>query len=119
MMLPGMGKINPAQMQAMMKQFGIKSEPLNAKRVIFELENKKLVIDNPNVTAVDMQGQKTYQVVGEEHEREIDTTPEINEDDIKTVMEQAKVDEEKAKEALEKAKGDIAQAIMDLQGNSE
>ena len=109
-MLPGMGKINPAQMQAMMKQFGIKSEPLNAKRVIFELENKKLVIDNPNVTAVDMQGQKTYQVIGEAREE----SAGVPEEDIKMVAEQAGVSEEEAKAELEKTDGDIAQAITNL-----
>jgi nascent polypeptide-associated complex subunit alpha len=60
-------------------------------------------------------GQETYQVVGEAHIREKSTEPDINADDIKTVMEQANCDENKAKEALKEAKGDIAQAILALQ----
>jgi nascent polypeptide-associated complex subunit alpha len=110
MMFPGMGKINPKQMQAMMKQFGIKSEPLEVKKVIFELEDKKLVIDNPSVTAVDMQGQKTYQVLGEAKEE----AQGLPEEDVKMVAEQAGVSEEEAKAELEKTEGDIAQAITNL-----
>ena len=109
-MFPGMGKINPKQMQAMMKQFGIKSEPLEVKKVTFELENKKLVIDNPSVTAIDMQGQKTYQVLGEAKEE----AQGVPENDVKMVAEQAGVSEEQAKAELEKTDGDIAQAITNL-----
>ena len=107
--------MNPRKMQQMMKRMGIAQQEIDAKEVIIRCEDKEIVITNPQVSKVNMMGQQTYQVVGEEQERELDTTPEINEEDIKTVAEQAKVDEEKAKEAIQKAKGDIAQAIMDLQ----
>jgi len=111
-MMPGM---NPRKMQQMMKKMGIAQQEVDATEVIIKCPNKEIVITNPQVSKVNAMGQQTYQVVGEEQERELDTTPEINEEDIKTVAEQAKVDEEKAKEAIQKAKGDIAQAIMDLQ----
>jgi nascent polypeptide-associated complex subunit alpha len=109
-MIPGMKGINPAQMQRMMKQLGMKTEELNAKRVVFELEGRNLVIDNPNVSAVEVSGQKTYTVMGEAREEQAEASAE----DVKLVMEQAGVGEEKAKKALEKAEGDIAQAILDL-----
>ena len=67
-MFPGMGGMDPRKMKMMMKQLGIKSEEIDAKRVIFELDNSKLVIENPQVSAINMQGQKTYTVVGEEVE---------------------------------------------------
>ncbi|MBW2978411.1 nascent polypeptide-associated complex protein [Candidatus Woesearchaeota archaeon] len=112
-MFPGM---NPRKMQQMMKKMGIAQQEVEATEVIIKCADKEIIITNPQVSKVNMMGQQTYQVVGEEHERELSAAPEISEDDIKTVMEQAKVDEEKAKEALEKASGDIAKAIMDLQG---
>jgi len=115
-MIPG---INPRKMQQMMKRMGIAQQEIDATEVIIKCPDKEIVITNPQVSKVNMMGQQTYQVVGEEHEREISTAPEINEEDIKTVAEQAKVDEVKAKEAIEKANGDIAKAIMDLQANSE
>lgn len=110
-MMPGM---NPRKMQQMMKKMGIAQQEVDATEVIIRCKDKEIVITNPSVSKVNAMGQQTYQIVGEEHEREMDTTPEINEEDIKTVTEQAGVDEEKAKEALENAEGDIAKAIMDL-----
>ena len=41
--------------------------------------------------------------------------PEINEDDVKTVMDQTGISEEEAKKAIEKADGDLAKVIMDHQ----
>ena len=112
-MFPGM---NPRKMQQMMKRMGIAQQEIDAKEVIIKCEDKEIVITNPQVSKVNMMGQETFQVSGTINEREISKEPEISEDDVKTVMEQAKVDEEKAKQALEKANGDIAKAIMDLQG---
>ena len=60
-----MGKINPKQIASMMKQMGIKSEEIEAKRVIFELKDKRLIIENPKITAMEMQEQKTYTVMGD------------------------------------------------------
>jgi nascent polypeptide-associated complex subunit alpha len=64
-----------------------------------------------------MMGQETYQVVGEAQERSLSTEPDISEDDIKTVMEQADVDEGTAKKAIEESKGDLAEAIVNLTGS--
>jgi nascent polypeptide-associated complex subunit alpha len=109
------GKINPRQMQQMMRKMGIAQQEIDAKEVIIRCADKEIVITEPNVSKVNMMGQETFQVVGNIHEREISSEPEITEEDINTVMEQAGVDEEKAKEALKAAKGDIAKAILDLQ----
>ena len=109
-MFPGLGKMNPKQMQGMMRQLGIKSEELPAERVIIELTDKKIIIENPSVSAIDMQGKKTYTVMGEEREER----KGIPEEDIKMVAEQASVSEEEAKKALEESSGDIAEAIVKL-----
>ena len=111
-MLPGMGRMNPKQLQGMMRQMGIKSEELPAKKVVFELADKKLVIDNPQVTVMEVQGQKSYQVLGEA--REEGKALEIPDEDVKMVADQASVSEEKAREELVKVEGDIAQAIENL-----
>lgn len=104
------GGMNPKNMQRMMKQMGIKTEELDAKRVVFELGGKNLVIENPNVTAMTVQGKKTYTVVGEEKEE----TAGVPEEDVKMVAEQAGVSKEDAKKALEESDGDIAEAIVKL-----
>lgn len=107
-------KMNPRQMEKMMRQMGIQQEDLDCKEVIIKLEDKELVFSNPQVAKVNMMGQASYQIVGEPEERALETTPDINEEDIKTVMEQAGVDEAKAKAALEETKGDLAEAILKL-----
>lgn len=109
-MIPGMGKMNPKQMQGLMKQFGIKSEELNATKVVFELaDGGKLIIEHPNVTAMNAQGQKIYSVTGEAKEEK-----PVNEDDLKMVTEQTGASKEDAEKALEESNGDIAEAIMKL-----
>ena len=114
-MLPSIGGMNPKQMQGLMKQFGIKSTELGAKRAVFELEDgRKLVIEKPSITLVDAQGQKIYTVIGEAVEQKSEGIPE---EDIALVAGQANVSKEKAKKALEKNNGDIAEAIAELEGN--
>tara|TARA_Y100000310_G_C20669467_1_gene809428 strand:+ start:2241 stop:2579 length:339 start_codon:yes stop_codon:yes gene_type:complete len=110
-MIPGM---NPRKVQQMMKKMGIAQQDIDATQVIIKTAEKEMVINNPQVAKVNMMGQETYQVVGEVEERSIDTTPEINEDDIKTVMDQAKVSQEDAEKAITEADGDLAQAILSL-----
>ena len=110
-MLPGM---NPRMMRQAMKRMGIQQQEIEATEVIIRTHDKEIVITNPQVSKVNMMGQKTYQVVGEEHERDLSSKPEINDDDIKTVMEQANVDEDTAREAIEDNDGDLAQAILSL-----
>jgi nascent polypeptide-associated complex subunit alpha len=108
-----MGNINPKQMQRMLRQFGIRSEELPAKKVVFELEGgKKLVIEEPQVTVIGLKGQKTYTVMGEA----IEEKAGIPEEDIEMVMRQASVDKKKAEAALKKNEGDIAEAILKLKG---
>jgi nascent polypeptide-associated complex subunit alpha len=112
-MIPGMGGLDPRRINSMMKQMGIENKELPVKKVIFELEdNSKIIINNPSVTEISMQGQKTYQVAGDISEEKDLTIPE---DDIILVSTTAKVSEEKAKLTLEKTKGDIAEAISQLE----
>ena len=112
-MIPGM---NPRKMQQMMRKMGISQQEIDATEVIIKTPEKELVISNPQVSKVNMMGQETFQVVGDIEERVLNKEPEISEEDIKTVMEQANVDEEKAKDAIEKNHGDLAAAIMELKG---
>ncbi len=114
-MIPGMGGMNPKQMQKMMKQLGIKNDELPAKKVVFELEDgTNLVINQPNVTVINMQGQKTYTVMGEA----VEEKKGIPDEDIEMVMKQADVDKKKATAALKKNEGDIAEAILELKGDN-
>lgn len=110
-MFPGM---NPRKMQQMMKQMGIQQVDIPATRVIIETEEKNIIITSPSVQKVNMMGQETFQIAGEVQEEERISVPEISEEDIKTVMEQAGVSEKEAREALEESQGDLAEAIVKL-----
>ena len=109
--MPGM---NPRKVQQMMKQMGIQQVDIPASQVIIKSDNKDIIITNPSVAKVNMMGQETFQISGEIHEQEHSTTPEISQDDIKTVMDQAGVDESTAKNSLEKHNGDLAETILEL-----
>ena len=108
--------MNPRKMQQMMKKMGIAQTEIDANEVIIKCDDKEIVITNPSVAIVKAMGSEQYTITGDVSERPLESEAvEINEEDIKTVMEQANVDEETAKKALEEAEGDIAKAIMDLQ----
>lgn len=113
-MMPGM---NPRKMQGMMKKMGISQVEIDATEVIIRTPESEIVIKNPQVSKVKMMGQETFQVAGVSEERAIDTKPEINEEDVKTVMEQTRASEEEAKKAIEETEGDLAEAILKLQEN--
>jgi nascent polypeptide-associated complex subunit alpha len=108
-MIPGLGGMNPKKMQGMMKQLGIKQEEIEAARVIIEREEGNIVIENPSVTKVEMQGQETWQIMGDvSEERE-----GIKEEDVKLVAEKTGKSEAEARKALEET-SDIAEAIVKL-----
>jgi nascent polypeptide-associated complex subunit alpha len=110
-MIPGM---NPRDMQKAMKRMGIQQVEIEAIEVIIRQADKDIVISNPNVSKVKMMGQETLQITGEISERAHETKPEINQDDVQTVMDQTGASEEAAKTAIEKHEGDLAAAIMEL-----
>ena len=105
-MMPGM---NPKQMNKMMQKMGIKQEEIDAIEVIIKTPDKRLVVNNPSVTKIDMMGQKTLQITGD-----ISEESNILDEDVKTVSAQAEVSEEEARKTLEETGGDLAEAILKL-----
>lgn len=105
-MMPNM---DPKQMQKLMKQMGINSKEINAKKVIIETEDNNIVITNPQITEITMQGQRSYQISGN-----VAVTTSLNMEDVKMVAEQTGASEDDAKKALEENDGDIASAILKL-----
>ena len=115
-MFPG---VNPRQMQKMMQKMGMQQVDLNALKIEITLADKKLVFENPQLSKVNMMGQETYQIVGSPVEEAIDSTPEISEEDVQTVVAQTGKSAEEARAAITEAKGDLAEAIMKLSGLDE
>ena len=103
-------KLNPREMEKMMKKMGMKQEEIDAEEVIISCKHKKLIIKNPQVTKINMMGQETIQVLGDIEEEEVSG---FKDEDIHIVMEQTGSNREEAKKALEEKK-DIAAAILYL-----
>ena len=122
-MLPNM---NAAQMAKMMNQMGIKTVTIDAKRVIIEKsDGSKTIVEPASVTAIDMQGRQNFQVSGTIREERgeaaaaaprAETVSQGEQSDAQLVAEQAHVPLDKAKATLAECNGDIADAIMKLQG---
>ncbi len=111
--------IDPRALKSMMDKLGMKSKEIRASRVIIESEEKNLVIENPQVIAIDMQGSQVFQITGAAREVEKEYKLEITEDDIKFVSEQSGVsDVDSVRKAIEESNGDLAQAIMKLKGSN-
>ena len=103
------------QMERQMKKMGMKMEDLpDALEVIIRFEDKELIIDNPNVSMMNVMGQETYQIEGKAREVELEYEIEIPDEDVEMVASSAGVSMDKAREALEECKGDLAEAIMKL-----
>jgi nascent polypeptide-associated complex subunit alpha len=110
-MMPG--RINPRQMNQMMRRLGINVKEIeNVEKVIIQTDKKEYIFNDAEVTIMDAQGSKTYQITG--NPSIVDRSEETKEEDIRLIMEQTGKSEEEAKKALEQTKGDIAEAIIKL-----
>ena len=94
-----------------MKQIGMQMEPIeDVQKLVIYTKKGNYIFDSAEVTAMKMQGITTYQVAGQV--RFEPAVPDIPDDDVKLVSEQAGVSREAAREALVSCNGDIAEAIL-------
>lgn len=110
-MMPNM---DPRALKRMMDSMGMKTSEIDADRVIIEGKGKNIVIENPSVTMIEVQGNTSFQISGNVSESEKTVKIEITDDDIKTVMDQTGKDKDTVKKTLEETNGDIAEAIIKL-----
>ena len=110
-MFPNM---DPRQLKGMLDRLGIKSTSIDSRRVVIECEGKDIVIDEPEVTLVEGQGMRSFQISG--RVSEVDkAAAEISDEDVKFVQEQTgEQDGELVRKTLEETKGDMAEAILKL-----
>jgi len=113
--------VNPRQMKQAMKRMGITTEEIDGvEEVVIRTRDKEYIIKEAAVTVMDVQGQKTYQVVGEAAVNPRCTTPAsgspsapvMPEEDIELVMSQTGCDRDKAVKALRETGGQPAEAIL-------
>ena len=119
-----MTRMDSRRARRMMKQMGMNMNELgDIKRVILQGDKREIIIEGPQVTSINVQGTKMYQIAGgRETEGKPNIAPqdnktsiEIPEEDILLVAQQANVSIDVAKKALENSDGDLAQAIIKLQ----
>ncbi len=121
MMIP---KMDPKQMAKLMNQMGIKTTEVDAARVIVEkTDGSRIVVTNPSVQVIDMQGQKSLQVGGEFEDvapgaekasGATDSSTGGEQGDVEIVMAEAGCSREEAEKALTESGGDLAQALLKL-----
>ena len=100
----------------MMNKLGMEMEPLEGvERIVISTAKGNYIFDGAEVVAMTMQGVKTFQITGEP--RFEPRAPPIPDEDVKLVMEQTKAPEEKVRRTLAETRGDIAEAILRLQGH--
>jgi nascent polypeptide-associated complex subunit alpha len=109
-----MRRINPREAKRMMQRMGMSMGSMpDVQQVIFKTSTKEIIIENPEVAVMEMQGQKIFQVMGERIvEKTVAQEFKIPEEDVQLVATQANVSLEQARAALEETKGDLAQAIL-------
>lgn len=115
-MFPG---ISPRDLKRMLKRMGIRVEELSdVKEVSILLKDKKIVIDSPQIIVMKAGGQTIYQIIGVPREEPLveGEEVEVSEEDIEFIVSQTGASREEARKALIKAGGDIAEAILILQG---
>ena len=115
----GLGKMDPAKLEKLMKKMNIDTGIVDAMEVIIKKnDGKEIVFSEPQVMTVNMQGNLVYQVSGETSERETkeDKKDEavLKEEDVKLIMDQTGKDKETVEKTLERLNNDLAKAIMEL-----
>lgn len=105
------GKINPKQLEGMMKKMGIAQQNIDAKRVIIECEDENIIIDEPGVIKINMQGNESWQITGQAR---TESKEGFSEEDVQMVVEKTGRKKEDVVNFLKENNGDIALAIIEL-----
>lgn len=113
-------RISPREAKRMMQRMGLSMDAIpDVEQVIIKTSNKEILIENPEVAVVDIQGQKMFQVAGGKiTEKTIERKPTIPEEDVRLVADQTGKSLEEARKALEECEGDLAKAIILLQSKT-
>lgn len=106
----------------MMQKMGMKMDEIpNVSAVIIRTASKDIVIEEPSVTAINVQGQTMYQIAGgqvSETQPQAPVQTAMSDADVQLVAQQAGKSMEESRKALLEAGGDLAKAILALKGTS-
>jgi len=116
-------RMNPREQKRLMQRMGMNMNSVpDVQQVVIKTSGKDIVIDEPEVAILEVQGQKMYQVIGGQVSEQSPSQRQTakpqatySEEDVRLVADQTGKSPEKAKEALEECQGDLAKAILLLQ----
>jgi nascent polypeptide-associated complex subunit alpha len=104
-----------------MQRMGMNMTPVeDVQQVIIKTSSKDIVVDDPEVAILEVQGQKIFQVAGGRVSEKVSErkAPTVPEEDARLVADQTGKGLEEARKALEESGGDLAKAILILQSNT-
>jgi len=108
----------------MMQKMGMKIDEIDGvTEVLIRTATREIIIEEPVVTSVVVQGQRMYQVTGgSTHERVPSAEAaqsEVPEEDVNLVATQTGKTVDEAKAALKESGGDLAEAILRLKQKNQ
>ena len=114
--------MNPRQMKQAMKRLGISTEEIkDVEEVVIRTPDKQYVIRDAAVTLMNMQGQSTFQIVGEAEimgrSQGVEQAPAeevVPQEDVDLVVGQTGCTEEVARATLKECNGQPAEAILKI-----
>ena len=112
--------MSPRETKRMMQRMGLSMDAMqDVQQVVLKTSTKEIVVEDPEVAVLNVQGQKVFQVTGGKiTERGLaveETEVTIPEEDVRLVADQTGKGMEEAKQALQASGGDLAKAILLLQ----
>ena len=112
--------MNPREAKRMMKRMGMSMDAVqDVEQVIIKTSSKDIIIEQPEVAILNMQGQRIFQVTGgaitETAPKRSASKHAVSEEDVQLVADQTGKSVEEASKALEECQGDLAKAILLLQ----
>jgi nascent polypeptide-associated complex subunit alpha len=102
----------------MMQRMGMSMNAVEGvEQVIIKTTSKEIVIDKPEVSILEVQGQKMFQVAGGQIiEKGVERkATAVADEDVRLVADQTGKSLEEARKALDESGGDLAKAILLLQ----
>ncbi|MGQ9543343.1 MAG: nascent polypeptide-associated complex protein [Candidatus Bathyarchaeia archaeon] len=114
--LRSMRGISSREALRMMQRMGMETKTLeDVKDVTITTGDRRIVIEEPTVMSIMVQGQRIFQVAGGNLREEaitLEVKLGIPEGDVELVAQQAGVSLDEARMALERSGGDLAEAIL-------
>jgi nascent polypeptide-associated complex subunit alpha len=115
--------MNPRETKRMMQRMGMNMDSVpDVEQVIIRTSSKEIVVEQPEVAILEMQGQKIFQVIGgqvtekaPERKATVAHAITVSEEDVQLVADQTGKSPDAARKALEECEGDLAKAILLLQ----